>query len=349
MKVNEKVEAMVTGYKVLDVLWSWDGISFQCPSQVEADEKNVFATISFWKRLSDLKKMFPLEPDQHVVKVISYGSLEDYDSYCLTDKLLITEELNQNQIDQILQQEDNVETGGQQNVGFENVGDLNTGNYNDGNNNTGSYNTGNGNTGDHNDGPMNTGCFNAGGANTGDWNDGVRNTSDFNFGNCNSGFANTGDGNTGNGNDGKNNTGNYNTGNENVGSYNAGNNNVGDFNIASEQVGCFNTESGTKIRLFNKPSDWTYEQWILSPASSILCRIPTKTVKWIKEEDMTKKEKKAHPSYIGCGGYLKKTKIGNRRQQWWDSELTSQERNIIKAIPNFKADIFYKCTGIRVD
>lgn len=35
-------------------------------------------------------------------------------------------------------------------------------------------------------------------------------------------------------------------------------------------------------------------------------------------------------------------------QIWWGS-LSDRQKNIIKAIPNFDAEIFFQCTGIRVD
>ena len=35
-------------------------------------------------------------------------------------------------------------------------------------------------------------------------------------------------------------------------------------------------------------------------------------------------------------------------QLWWNN-LETKDKDIIKAIPNFDPDIFYECTGIRVD
>lgn len=34
-------------------------------------------------------------------------------------------------------------------------------------------------------------------------------------------------------------------------------------------------------------------------------------------------------------------------QIWWDG-LSDGERDIIRAIPNFDADVFYECTGIKI-
>lgn len=35
-------------------------------------------------------------------------------------------------------------------------------------------------------------------------------------------------------------------------------------------------------------------------------------------------------------------------QLWWNN-LETKDKDTIRAIPNFDPDIFYECTGIRVD
>ena len=57
------------------------------------------------------------------------------------------------------------------------------------------------------------------------------------------------------------NTGKNCTGYRNSGNFNSGNFNSGDWNKSSFNTGCFNTEE-EKIRLFNKPSPWTYSDWL---------------------------------------------------------------------------------------
>ncbi|AFB75831.1 hypothetical protein 2200_scaffold1335_00051 [Bacteriophage sp.] len=177
---------------------------------------------------------------------------------------------------------------------------------------------------------------------TGRWNTGNCNT-----GNCNTGNCNTGDCNTGNCNTGNCNTGNCNTGNCNTGDWNTGNCNTGDWNKSSFNTGCFNTEE-QKIMLFNKPSDMTYREWIDSDARYLLNQIPKDVVEWVYEEDMTDEEKAAHPTYETTGGYLKVLDESECGQLWWGS-LSDRRKEIIKAIPNFDAEIFFQCTGVRVD
>ena len=178
--------------------------------------------------------------------------------------------------------------------------------------------------------------------NTGDCNTGNRNTGDWNTGDCNTGNRNTGDWNTGN-----RNTGDWNTGNRNTGNRNTGDWNTGDWNKSSFNTGCFNTEE-QKILLFNKPSDMTYRDWYESDARWLLNQIPKDVVEWIWSDNMTDEEKEQHPEYKTTDGYLKVLDESECGQIWWGS-LSDRQKNIIKAIPNFDAEIFFQCTGIRVD
>ena len=177
-----------------------------------------------------------------------------------------------------------------------------------------------------------TGLANTGNWNTGNWNTGNWNTGNWNTGNCNTGNWNTGDRNTGDWNTGDRNTGNCNT---------------GDCNTSSFNNGCFNTIE-PKIMLFNKPSDMTYRDWLNSDAKYLLNQIPKDVVEWVYEKDMTDEEKATYPTYKTTGGYLKVLDESECGQIWWDG-LSERKKNIIKSIPNFDAEIFEQCTGIKVD
>ena len=137
------------------------------------------------------------------------------------------------------------------------------------------------------------------------------------------------------------------TGRCNTGDCNTGNRNTGDWNKSSFNTGCFNTEE-QKIMLFNKPSDMTYREWMDSDARYLLNQIPKNVVKWVYEEDMADEEKAAHPTYETTGGYLKVLDESECGQLWWGS-LSDRRKEIIKTIPNFDAEIFFQCTGVRVD
>ena len=142
------------------------------------------------------------------------------------------------------------------------------------------------------------------------------------------------------------NTGDWNTGGCNTGNWNTGNCNTGDWNKTSFSNGCFNTEE-PEVYMFNKPSGMTYRQWLNSDARYLLKQIPHWCLSWVWSEDMTDEEKKAHPEHETTGGYLKKLDESDNAQIWWNG-LNEHDRNVIKALPNFDAEIFRRCTGIKV-
>ena len=187
-----------------------------------------------------------------------------------------------------------------------------------------------------NEGKDCTGLCNTGDCNTGDWNTGNRNTGDWN----------TGDWNTGNRNTGNRNTGNRNTGDCNTGNRNTGDWNTGDWNKTNFSSGCFCTEE-QKIMLFNKPSDWTYRDWLNSNARYYLNEIPKNVVEWVDSCDMTDEEKAAHPEHETTGGYLKILDETECGQMWWDG-LPEYKRKVVRNLPNFAPEIFEQCTGIKI-
>ena len=203
-------------------------------------------------------------------------------------------------------------------------------------------NTGKGCTGLCNSGNRNSGDCNSGNRNSGDWNSGNRNSGD-----CNSGNRNSGNRNSGNRNSGNRNSGDCNSGDCNSGNRNSGNRNSGDWNKCSFSNGCFNTVS-PKIYLFNKPSEWTYEDWLNSKARYLLNQIPGDVLEYIYLSDMTDEEKAAHPEAETTGGYLKILDNSECAVIWWCG-LSDRQKAVITAIPNFDKEIFKQITGIDVD
>ena len=192
-----------------------------------------------------------------------------------------------------------------------------------------------------------TGLCNSGDWNSGDCNSGNRNSGDCNSGNRNSGDCNSGDWNSGNRNSGNRNSGDCNSGNRNSGDCNSGDWNSGDWNKTCFSNGCFNTES-PKIFLFNKPSDWTYQDWLNSDARYILMNCPSNVIAWVWDDDMTDEEKEQHPEYSVTGGFLKHIEKETGRQMWWDG-LSDRKKDIVMQLPNFDKDIFKEITGITVE
>ncbi len=321
MENNNTVQNVVHGFKVFRPDWTCspngNTKQYTCPGKFEEEgELDVCGHgMHFCQTAADCFNYYSFNSENKVAEVIAYGDVRtDGDKSC-TDKLEIVREIPWDEVLRIV-----------------NIGKNCTGRCNTGNRNTGDWNTGDWNTGDWNTGNRNTGNRNTGDWNTGDWNTGNRNTGNRNTGNRNTGNRNTGD---------------WNTGDWNTGDWNTGNRNTGDWNKSSFNTGCFNTEE-QKIMLFNKPSDMTYREWIDSDARYLLNQIPKDVVEWVYEEDMTDEEKAAHPTYETTGGYLKVLDESECGQLWWGS-LSDRRKEIIKAIPNFDAEIFFQCTGVRVD
>ena len=105
----------------------------------------------------------------------------------------------------------------------------------------------------------NTGLFNTGTKNSGNWNSGHCNSGNWNSGNWNSGYKNSRNFNNGA----------YNSGDSNYGDYNSGdrNNGHGNSGIANKcnfSNGVFCNELDKNIRIFNKPSGMSLEEFYSS-------------------------------------------------------------------------------------
>jgi len=311
------------GYKVFESDWTCRGFQYEVGKTFEEDVTPSCCNrgFHFCKELKDCFNYYPFNPDNKVAKVIALGEIDEEsdDSKCCTNKIQIVEEISWEDVLRMV------------NLGKGNAGLCNSGNCNSGDWNSGNCNSGNCNSGDCNSGNRNSGNRNSGNCNSGD---------------CNSGNCNSGNRNSGNRNSGNRNSGNCNSGDWNSGDCNSGNWNSGDWNKTNFSNGCFNTEE-PKIFLFNKPSDWTYRDWLNSDARYLLNQIPRNIVDWIWSDDMTDEEKEQHPEYEVVGGYLKILDESECGQLWWDS-LSERYKNIIKAMPNFDKEIFEDVTGIKI-
>ena len=309
----------IKGYKVFNPDWTCRNFQYEVGKTFEEDvtPKCCDRGFHFCTKASDCFSYYGFNPENKVAEVLALGTVdtESDDTKCYTNKIQIVREISWQELLTIV------------NTGKGCTGLCNTGNRNTGDWNTGDCNTGNRNTGDWNTGDWNTGDCNTGNRNTGDWNTGDWNTGNRNTGDCNTGNRNTGD---------------WNTGNRNTGDWN-----TGDWNLSSFNTGCFMTEE-QKIMLFDKPTDWTYHDWINSDARYALAHIPKNVVEWVSSYDMTDEEKEKYPTYETTGGYLKVLDESESAQIWWDG-LTDGSKDIIKSLPNFDAEIFRKCTGIKVE
>ena len=100
--------------------------------------------------------------------------------------------------------------------------------------------------------------------------------------------------------------------------------------------------------MFNKPSNWTIEDWYHSKAMIILDRFHNNSLQCIPATRMTKEEQEQYPDYEILGGYLRKQNNLESNQLYWD-KLSKSEKEIVKSLPNFDAVIFKKITGIDVN
>ena len=361
------MERKVKGYKVFNPDWTCRGKQYSCPGNFEEDVTLSVCNsgMHFCKKASDCFNYYQFDPNNHVAEVVARGNVVEDGDKCATDKLEIIREIPWAELLEI------VNTGkwctGYGNSGDYNSGDWNSGNWNSGDWNSGNCNSGDWNSGDWNSGNRNSGNRNSGDYNSGDWNSGDYNSGDYNSGNCNSGDWNSGDWNSGNRNSGNRNSGDYNSGDWNSGDYNSGNRNSGnwnsgdwnsgdwnsgdwnsgDWNKTDFSNGCFNTVE-PKIYLFNKPSSWTYRNWLGSEARYLMKQIQGDILEWVRLRNMTDDEKTAHPESETTGGYLKKLNNSESAAIWWRS-LDQRQKNIIMSIPNFDKAIFKEITGIDVD
>ena len=306
----------VKGYKVFNSDWTCRGKQYSCPGTFEEFVSPSVCNVGmhFCKNAADCFRYYDFDPNNHVAEVIAHGTVAEDDNKCATDKLEIVREIPWAEVLEI----------------------VNTGKSCTGRCNSGNWNSGNRNSGDRNSGDCNSGNWNSGDWNSGDWNSGNRN----------SGNRNSGDRNSGNRNSGDRNSGNCNSGNWNSGDCNSGNRNSGDWNATSFSNGCFNTVS-PKIYMFNKPTDWTFEQWFNCRARRLLNEIDDCPLEYVYLSDMTDEEKAAHPEAETTGGYLKERTTADNARKWW-AGLSADDRNVILSLPNFDAAIFREITGIDV-
>ena len=312
---------VVKGFKVFNPDWTCNpnGKPFQYAvgGTYEEDVKPMVCDrgFHFCEKAADCFNYYQFNPENKVAEVLALGEVDTDGTKSCTNKIQIVREIPWAELLEI----------------------VNTGKGCTGLCNSGDWNSGNRNSGDWNSGDWNSGDCNSGNRNSGDWNSGNRNSGD-----CNSGNRNSGDWNSGNRNSGDCNSGNRNSGNRNSGDWNSG-----DWNKCSFSNGCFNTVS-PKIYLFNKPSEWTYQDWLNSEARYLLNQIPGDVLEYIYLSDMTDEEKAAHPEAETTGGYLKILDNSECAVIWWRG-LSDRQKAVITAIPNFDKEIFKQITGIDVD
>lgn len=116
-------------------------------------------------------------------------------------------------------------------------------------------------------------------------------------------------------------------------------NNTGDWN-----TGFFSTIT-PKVDLFEKPSGLTFEEVLRIKGVQVL-NWNYENNWWIYSKNMSDEEKAAHPEHETLGGYLKSVPFKEACAMMWE-RLSAEEKQAVREIPNFDADIFERITGIK--
>lgn len=172
-------------------------------------------------------------------------------------------------------------------------------------------------------------------------------------------MCNSGKGNSGNRNSGNRNSGNYNSGNRNSGYYNSGNYNSGHYNSGYYNSGYYNSgdynsghcnTNSPKVRMFNHETEFNFTDKSIVRFNEILFNCPQsyKYSDFIDKSKMSEEEIMEHPECETIGGYNKTIIVEADKQKWWDEDVSDDDKEFIKSLPYFDADIFYECVGVRV-
>ena len=155
--------------------------------------------------------------------------------------------------------------------------------------------------------------------------------------------------NTGKGNSGKCNSGNWNSGDCNSGKCNSGNCNSGNYNSGNYNSGYCNTNS-PKVRMFNHETEFDFNDESIVRFNEILFDCPQsyKYSDFIDKSEMSEEEIIKHPECETIGGYVKTIIVEADKQKWWDENVSDDDKEFVKSLPYFDADIFYECVGVRV-
>ena len=187
-----------------------------------------------------------------------------------------------------------------------------------------------------------TGHWSTGNFSTGDYSTGHRSTGNRSTGNRSTGDCSTGDWSTGDCSTGHRSTGDWSTGHRSTGNRSTGHYSTGDWSISNCSTGHFSTIDYSGFGAFNKPC--TVEEWKEAIKPSF---IYFNLTEWIRKDSMTDQEKEDYPSHKTTGGYLK---VYSYKEAWAKAykKATDKHIELLKALPNFDADVFKEISGIDV-
>jgi hypothetical protein len=328
----------IKAFKVFDSDLKCRGFQYEVGKSYSIKEVPILCERGFHacKKVTDCFTYYSFDPKNKVAEVILSGIIlgEDGDKQ-VAQKIKIVKE--------ITWEEMLVMTNtGRGNSGHSNSGDSNSGNRNSGNSNSGDSNSGDRNSGNSNSGDRNSGYRNSGYRNSGYRNSGDRNSGDRNSGNSNSGNSNSGDSNSGDSNSGNSNSGDSNSGYRNSGYRNSGYRNSGDRNSGNSNSGDFNSTTPEFANYFNKP--FKIADWERTAKPDFIYNV--NVTLWVNWSEMTDKEKADNKNAFVTDGYLK---VIPYKEAWATAfeDATEEDIKLLKALPNFNAEVFESITGIK--
>jgi hypothetical protein len=320
MKSKEKVS--IKAYKVFNPDWTCKDFQYKVGKTYKISEEPVMCEKGFHacRNVSDCFSYYPFNPKNKVAEVLLSGivlGLDELQDKQCAQKITILREISWADM-----------------LTLANTGLGNSGHSNSGDRNSGDRNSGHRNSGDRNSGHSNSGYSNSRNRNSGDRNSGHSNSGDRNSGHSNSGDSNSGHSNSGH----------SNSGHSNSGDSNSGHSNSGDSNSGNRNSGSFNSTTPVSANFFNKPC--LFSVWDNVKKPNFIYNV--NPCSWVSWSAMTDDEKRANENAFVTEGYLKNISY---KEAWAEAykEATEEDIKLLKALPNWDADVFEEITGIHVE
>ena len=104
------------------------------------------------------------------------------------------------------------------------------------------------------------------------------------------------------------------------------------------------------MRMFNHETEFDFNDEAIVRFRQIVFDCPQsyKYSDFIDKSKMSEEEIMEHPECETIGGYNKIVIVEADKQKWWDEDVSDDDKEFIKSLPYFDADIFYECVGVRV-
>ena len=116
--------------------------------------------------------------------------------------------------------------------------------------------------------------------------------------------------------------------------------NTGNWNTGNRNTGYCNTIT-PKVTMFNKESDIEFDTDLYYKICNVFDKYSKPLCEWISANNMTDEEKESNKTWETIQGYLKVNEIKSN-----GLEITTEDEEFIRGLPNFDEQILLECTGI---